>query len=767
MITKLKKIKLLSLLFITNIIIIPKITFGNNENKNKEIPNIYLNFENTTLSSVVNYLSEQKKINIIPQKELDNIKVSLTTREPLTLNRAWDILLTLLEINGFTIIEVDNLYRIVQKGTNKQEPLPVYSGIELEKLPDNDTVVRLLYFLKNIKAETVQGFLSTMLEGSVQINRDLDALIITDKCLSIKSAMKIIEELDLGGLREAIKKIELKHSSAEDVAKLFEEISPTDQQKNIRFLGPQNNPNKPSTYFSRDTKIIPEPRQNALILLGLEKNIDKVINFIYKYIDMPIDSAESRLHIKELKYAKAENLKPILTNIILPPSNIPKTLQVGEYKFFQNVIIAADSSETTEGKGGGNRLIISCDPDDWNRLEKLINAIDKPEPQIAFEVMVVDVGITNDADLWAQFRPKKEGMFGKHINPKFYTATLPNTDQTKYPEIDLLYNSKADTDSGIRTGTSGTNITFGLPGSIWGIIKATLNKDNYNIIIQPYITANNNQECSIDATLTRQIPGEFSTQNLAGSIIRDKKSKDAKTTVKLTPKANLSGMIDLTISVEITDFQDAINTEDGNTITRTLDTRINVNAGEVIVLGGLTKSSHSEKTYKVPILGDIPIIGNLFKSKTNSKEKTNLYIFIRPSIIKPRLDAMPDEYTQMKLDFAKHQILGNDSFSKEKDPIQRWFFKPGKQSIKQKLSDTRKGIFRPIDNYATGLGQPKSVDIKNDKYFRPDIKREAKLKKTEIAKQTDENKTESRINSIQKINDKIKNIKLKSRRRST
>ncbi|MBD3273292.1 hypothetical protein GF385_03005 [Candidatus Dependentiae bacterium] len=726
--------------------------------------NIYLNFENATLSSVINYISEQKNINIIPKKELDNIKVSLTTREALTLEQSWDILLTLLDLNGYTIINVDGLYRIILKPQSKQQPLPIYSGVEPEKLPDNDKVIRYIYFLKNIKAKMVQGFLTTMLQGTVQVNEALDALIITDKCLSIKSAMKIIEELDQGGLRESIKIIKLKHSNSEDVAKLFNEfITPKEQQKNIRFIGPRINKKKPSTYFSRDTKIIPEERQNALILLGIEKNIDKIINFIYKYIDVPIDNAESRLHVKELKYAKAENVKPLLTNIIKPPQGMPKTIQAGEYKFFKDVIIAADSSETTEeNKGGGNRLIISCDKDDWKRLKKLINSIDKPQPQIAFEVMVVDIGLTSDFDLWSQFKPKKPGMLGKNINPQFRTAI--NNDSITDSSIDLKY--KAATTSVVREGVAGTNITFGIPGNLWGMIKADLNKDNFNVIIQPHITVNNNQKCKIDSTIERQIPGDFSSKTLASSLVQNKKPKEAKTVVELTPKANLNGTIDLTIHVEITDFQNDDDESDGDTSTRTLNTRINVGTGEVIVLGGLTKSKHEETSYKVPLLGDIPIVGNLFKSKSKRRTKTNLYIFIRPSIIKPRFDGVPDEYTQLKLDYAKHQILENDTYSKEKDPIQRWFFKPGKQSIKQKISDAKRGIFRPIDNYATGYRQPKSVDIRNDKYYRPDMKRKRRESKQKFAKQERKLKlAQQQNNFIQTKPKRKKHAKTKTSRR--
>jgi hypothetical protein len=122
--------------------------------------------------------------------------------------------------------------------------------------------------------------------------------------------------------------------------------------------------------------------------------------------------------------------------------------------------------------------------------------------------------------------------------------------------------------------------------------------------------------------------------------------------------------------------------------------------------------------YKTPLLADVPILGNLFKSKTKKKAESNLYIFIRPSIIKPRFEGQPDEYTQLKLDYAKLQVMRNDTYIPDGDPIQRWFFSPTHQSVKERVTDAGKGILRPVDKYIFGYDRPKSVKIKDDPYFK-------------------------------------------------
>jgi len=447
-----------------------------------EVADIYLNFKDASLASVVNYIAEQKKINLIPHPKLAAQKVSLTTREPLTQTRAWNILLTLLEMNNFSIIDVDNVHRIVESKNNKKEPLPFFSsrtGTLPKDLPDNDTVVRYVYILKNISTNVAKDILEGVLgRNKVRTNKDLATCIITDKCLNIKAAMKIIEELDNGGMRESIKIIRLKHTNAKDIALLFEQKifdKPPSRRGPARFLPPR--PKKEITYFSSTTKIIPEERQNALILLGIEQNINKVIAFIYKYLDVPIESAQSRIHIKELNYIEAPKIKKILDTIIKPPSGAKKTPLVGEFKFFEDVTIQAERPETGEGtkkisKGSGNRLIIACGQDDWIRLEKLINKLDKAPPQISLEVMVVDIDDFTQKQLGTQLQEKAgkslaKGMtfFTSHLRKVAFELT-EGDDAKQYDPADLsgIIDPKLDT-----IGTS--MVTIGKRESVWGIIK--------------------------------------------------------------------------------------------------------------------------------------------------------------------------------------------------------------------------------------------------------------------------------------------------------
>jgi hypothetical protein len=230
------------------------------------------------------------------------------------------------------------------------------------------------------------------------------------------------------------------------------------------------------------------------------------------------------------------------------------------------------------------------------------------------------------------------------------------------------------------------------------------------------MVSNNNQPCRVEVASSYRVSGELDSRKGEPSKLK-LVDVNAAIVVEITPKMNLVGVVDLDIKVTVDSFISPPT--NGNKLNRSLKTKASMLSGEVLVLGGLTKRSDDETTYKTPILGDIPVIGSIFfKNKHKELIESNLYIFIRPSVIKPRFEGAADEYTQLKLDYAKYQLLKTDTFLENKDPIQRWFFKPPDQSIKQKLSDVKKGVIRPLDDFVFAKSMPRMVNIKGDSYYK-------------------------------------------------
>lgn len=723
-----------------------------------EPADIFLNFENSALLSVVNYLAEQKKINIIPHRDLETVQVSLTTRTPLTLTRAWNVLLTLMEMNGFSIIKVGELYRVVASRENGLEPLPIYSsekGTQPEDLPDSDQIVRYVYFFQNMRAEIAQGILGTMLEGDnnkVIINRDLNACVIKHQCHNIKAAMKIIKELDGGGLRESIRMIKLKYTNADMVVRIFDEIlgqQPPDKVIRLSALPTQ----KETSYFSSNTRIFPEPVKNMIIMLGTEKHLDKITEFITNSIDIPQETASSRFHIKEVKYARAEQLKPILETIIRPPrgQGSDRSALVGEYKFFEDVVITAEEpKDERSGFGGGNRLIVACGKDDWVRLERLIDKLDKPHPQVALEIMIINTELRQDNALGAQvfnLLGKKPGLGIDMVEFKNLSNTQNLTSAPEdYPTYieDIANTSGAGGPSFITFGRAGT--LNNPENNLWGIVRTLCNLNNSHIISQPFLVANNHQLCKLSINETRRVPGALVDSSRLSDTRRRQEEIQADTTVEITPNINRDGIIKLDIYLTINEFLETGSTDQPPRSKRRLQTKTIMATGEVIVLGGFLTKNDRISQHKTPLLGDIPIFGTLFRSKSVTREDRNVYIFIRPSIIKPQFEGAPDEYTQLKLDYAKYQSIRNDTYAKEKDPIQRWFFKPSHQTTRHTIADARRGIYRPVDDFTYGKSRPKSVNVQLDPYYKvsSEAKKERERQKKRSLKRMQDKKQASR-----------------------
>jgi len=681
----------------------------------EEEPTFSMNFEKASLKSVVEYLTEQKKVDYIPHKDLGNIKVSLSSNKPLTLSQAWDTLYTLLEANGFTMIKVNGKYQVISMKDHQRSPLPCFSssqGVEPADLPDTDEVGRYIYFCRNIKAGAAKSILNDMLsQGAVQVNNTLEACIITDKMLLIKSAMKIVTELDKGGLREAIKVIQLTHARAEDVTKIFSQITnDKDKKSKIRFSSTES---KKAMYFSNDTKIIPETNKNKLILMGTAQNIDKVIDFIHKYLDIPVESTESRIHIKEIKYKAAEKVKRLLEKMIKAPSS-SKSLVEGEFKYFEDVIIAAETprdsvagSGESAGKGSGNRLIISCNKKDWSRLNTFIDALDKPQPQVALEIMIVDLKVDDERSLGAQVRTKAN-MLGEDIaaqaaNIASYTGAIDG---------DLIQVA-----SGL--GSPSSILTLGRPGDIWGVIRSVYKIDHSNIISQPYLVTNNNTPCREEIVLQRYVPGGLAGGG-SGSLslsTREDIPVRAAISTEITPRINASGIIDLDINISVNEFQQNIADSPDRT-DRKIQTRALMGSGEVLVIGGLTNNKKATSEWSVPLLSRIPLLGNLFKDNTAADLKKHLYIFIRASVLKPHFEGTPDDYTQFKLDYAKYQVLKNDPYKGTNDPIQRWFFKPEGKTVAEHMRHVKEGRVPTLDDFVEGKTNPIQVRISKDPFFR-------------------------------------------------
>lgn len=637
---------------------------------------LYLNFENATLATVTEYIQELFNVIFLPDDivkpliqnggTLEGHKLSFKSNRGLSHEEVWSIFVRFLDMAGLVIYptSLPDTYRITSATGANQKPLPVYFDDALLDIPDNPGKVRYVYYVKNNSLATIQSVVTSLASTTALIETfsELNAIIITDKGNNIRSLMQIIKELD-STMPEAMSVIKLKSTDAQTVTKLYSDIINSENPQNKFGAGQKK---QPSVYFPLNVRIIPEPRTNCLILLGTQKGIDKIESFITQYIDTELETPFSPLHTYQLQYTKAPDIAAYLSAVL----SFGQGSTVSQYggvrdgnAYFQSVTITPEPTTNT--------LIIRSSKEDYQKIENIIKVLDVEQPQVAIEVLIFDVTTTDAKGLGVQLRNRAEGSLGKYANAQ---SSGVGGIVTNANDNGLLGNLIS-----LATGTAnpaGTTLLTikNAAGDIWALFRALQTYADTRIIANPFLIATNKYQATSSFGSTRRVQ----TAQVGGNT---SSFGDVAATLNLaiTPHINNEGLINMTIDIKITDFADE-DTTSANTFTKQVTTAAQVCDGQVIVLGGITKNTASETITKVPLLGDIPLIGNLFRTKSKTNTRTNLLIFISPRILKPSLDYNIDYYSQEKNKEIKNSLIQLEKRSVEHDPINRMFFNDGANS---------------------------------------------------------------------------------------
>ena len=686
---------------------------------------ITFNYENEDLTDIINTLAQLKKINVIfPAKEADKIKtkVTIALEHKLSLEEAWNLTATLIDIAGYSLIKEGDWFEIVKISKDiAREPLPLYIAVPPEKLPDTDARIRYIYYLSNLKIATnamtdTKNELRVILEKllpeikdskNVYLDSRTNSIIISEKAASIKSVMNIIEYLDKIELTEKMEIIPLRNLSAKNVADLFTKMQePAD--KNRYRLDTKTEP----TYIPQNIRIMPYERGNALIVLGKRQDIDRVREFTYKYLDVPLESGKSILHIYKLQYLDAKPFAAVLDSIINKKAAGSTGQAAGATKptegverYFDEVIITHDTpmqgeqpstGEKTKGLGeywGGNKLIIACRNEDWERIRKLIEDLDVPQPQVILEVLVAELTISQIRQIATQLR-NPACILPNHVNaqsaqvtgiistnPNGNTPTLAPDLLQLTPGVSPAASQVLLTPSATPTGSTtagSTVISYSdKNGSTWGLTEILDFIDATNIITNPHIVAKNNVETHVNITTARFLPDQ--PVNIgAGSTQIKQKWINAPLDLYVTPRISSANTVNLSLKIDIIRYATTAATNDPSLqtrTTRTVTTNANVFSGDILSLGGLSRLDTSNNYTQVPILGDIPILGYFFKNRSKTNTTTHVTVFICPTIIQPRLRDGISNYTTDYVNISKSYAAQGLLFDSLQDPVTRWFFR--------------------------------------------------------------------------------------------
>ncbi len=657
---------------------------------------IELQFENADLLTFVKQIADIFKVTFIsddaidplpkgnneaPSRALAGNKISFKTNTPVTKQEAWNLFITFLNISGFSIVQQPDptIYRIQTIKSAQRSPISTFIGVNFESLPESDEIIRYLYFIENATIESMRNIIPSLQSTSATQPiwlSEQNAFILTDQSYNIRAIMAIVKELDKVTMPQAMSVLKLRQADAVEVKKLYDDLTSQggggEQGGAFRPFGARKQPT--AIYFPESAKIIAEPRTNSLILLGPKDAISKIEDFIVKHVDVALDQPYSPLYTYQLQYAQAKTIAEIMntTTKLGQNTEVGKAGGVrGKDKYLKPMNFTAEPST--------NQLIIKADYQDYLMAKKVIEDLDQPQPQVAIDVLILSVRLIDDKELGVQLRskiPGLDGLLGQNV--KFATSGLraggsPNGVITNNSGsgVDRLLGNLINLVTQAPAGN--TIVTFGqdLYG-VWGLFQALRTITNVQVISNPFLFASNKTPAKVSIGETRRI---VSGTIQSGNTTTNTFSNDsANLTVEITPQINSDGMIVLQLTVNITEFTNPEDPTSGRKTTRLVQTQAIVGDREVLALGGIVRSVSSSNVSKTPVLGDIPLVGWLFKNKSKGADKDSLLILMSTKIIPPYATSDVNEYTKDRLGTYRSTMRDIEQSDSRLDPIQKLFF---------------------------------------------------------------------------------------------
>lgn len=678
------------------------------DDSDEEAVRIAIDFSNEPLLNIVRSVATAKKINILLPQSGAEIKEKITLKypEPFTVDEAWKLVLTLLDLSDYTILPKSTGLQINKKNADTlREPVPLFVNTTVQDLPDTDNIIRYLYFFSNIKAPVepdaelnvaLKELLSTT--GTFKIDQTANALLIQDKANIARSVMQFIIQFDQAVYQEKIESVHLVNTEAKMIADLLNEyilkIGSNEPINKLHTL--DNRKLSENQIFAKGTKVMPIAHNNTLLILGRPQVVDKLKDFILNTLDQPeAQRGKSILHVLPLQYVNADQLAPVLQRIVdasrsggTGQSTAATASPVkGAERFFDEIIIRADKPQNSEESKyyGGNNLIIAARNDDFEQIKNLVLQIDIPQPIVLFEIVIADLTIEDTRKLGTMMRNPAKIPLPSNMNIQsaqldsgilLDNAANPTTNPTTLA-VDLLEKiNTGDDSSGVSIAslaqTGSTLLSFNdADGKTWGLLQILKMFSHSKVISQPHVVTVNNKPALIRLGSERLLDDD-TTESSGGSAIIKKKKVEAVLQVDITPRISPDNTVTLQIKVAIDDF---LSPSNPTKITREVSTSANVASGSIFSLGGLTNLINSAGVNETPGLSKIPGIGWLFKRKSDQTIKNNLTVFICPTIIQPRLRKGANEYTKDCIALNQKFLEDSGLFVQTKDPITRWFFK--------------------------------------------------------------------------------------------
>jgi len=743
------------------------VTFKSNFDKDikcRRLPRnalVTLDFEQAPLESITKLISCWLNRNFLVATSRRGAKVTILSPQPVTVDEAYRAFLSMLHVNGMTLARRGKIYHIIDSNQARPSGTAVY-GIK-QGVPNNDGIVTRLIRLEHIEAKEVQQLLQKFKSkgGDIFIYEANNTLIITDTGANIRRMMKLLKDVDVPLGKEKIWIRPVQHMQAKEV---LDKINKVFETKSRRRRSRRSGSALTSVKIS---KAISDERTNQLILICTRTSYLKVDALIRK-LDVPIPG-EGQIHIHRLENADAEDLASTLSSLAGGGggSRRGRSRRRGKSKRGGTAALFEGEVKITAHKAT-NSLVIEASLKDYLSLSRVIERLDRRRKQVYVEAVIMEISTSKNRtmqiagsagttfDIGGETVPFLVGLGG---------LGMGGVDLSQLQSGGLAAGMQGpllDVSTGNTGGATGSAVPAGVTLSIpaFGfLVQAIQENSDVNVLSTPHILTLNNEDAEIQ--VGRKVPYRSATLGglgglgalggLAGGAAGGAlggalgglggalgglggvgamvQHVDVDLTLKITPQINESDFVKLKIEEQLDEIEAMDPNLGPTTSKRKVSNTVVVRDQQPVVIGGLITDRESTGVAKIPILGDLPLIGILFRKSTKRVEKKNLQLIIVPHIIKDPSDLRrihEEKMTQIR-EFAdalatkRKEYDGKIDFRKKTGVLQRVF-----QSVERAAKERKLMEKAYYDNADVDLvGPPDQHDLDYDPFAKRKGEREA------------------------------------------
>ena len=662
---------------------------------------VNLDFQDVEIATIIDTIARLTGRNFVYDDRVRG-RVTIISPTPIPVEQAYTVFESVLQVKGFTTVEAPGgVIKVIPIRDAKETSVDTRAVLSA---PESDRFVTRLIPLQYIDAEEMSNTLKPLVskEAALVAYTPTNTLILTDSASNINRVLQILEAIDVETHKEELAMIRVQYADAQALAEQLSEVfggevsastgttAPRQRVQPRVRRGVQPPQAEPVGSARSRLRIITDARTNALIILAARSTLDEIRALIRK-LDVPVEG-QGRIQVYYLKHADAEELADTLNTLLgaAPAATTTASAAVAaglQPQQLRSVSEIANLVSSVTADVGTNSLVIQASPEGFEALRKVIEQLDIERPQVLVEALIMEVGVTDSRDLGLSWLVRAAGPdVGFTISQALDSATgglLGNA--TRNQKGDTLGPSTGELPFGINIAyLDGDNV-------IQAVLRATASDNEANIIAAPHILTSDNEEAEIligdnIPIITNRVqsaqgivtdPGQDSS--LATSVNVER--QDIGVTLRVTPQITEGDSLRLEIFQEITDFNDALTEAAGFDPNQTgpalsnrrVENVVVAKDGSTVVIGGLIRDRYSDNTTKVPWLGDIPVLGWLFKSSSTSLQKTNLLIFLTPHIIRSPADlekasiGKREEFRRR----SQQQLAGADERDREVQIVER------------------------------------------------------------------------------------------------